>query len=91
MNSHGKRFGNSARKNKEHAVVRAKERYSLQLSNRKRKMIAHLIEEGHGRFIKNGSLVQRKVYGIYFEDKHLWVVYDHYTNRIVTFLPNHNE
>jgi len=88
MSPHGKRQRNSARHNKEHAVERAQERYGIQLSNKKRKTIAILIEDGKGNFLGRGNMAQRKIYGLSIDGQRLKVVYDHYTRRIVTFLPN---
>jgi len=78
----------SARQSKQHSSQRAEERYGLTLSNKKRKQITALIEEGRCNFLRHGSMPMREVYGLTFEGQRLRVVYDRYVRRIVTFLPN---
>lgn len=71
-----------------HDKIRAKERYDITLSNKKKKKICRLIESGQCNYLSNGHKAQRKVYGLSFEGKRLRVVYDHYDKKIITFLPN---
>ena len=74
-------------KNKKHVKKRAKERYGIDLSNRKIKKIYALINSNEANFLGNGGN-HTKRYGVTIDGKRLWVLYDFIDRRLLTVLTN---
>jgi len=73
---------------KNHCKERCLERYGVQLSNRMMKKIGQKIESGIANYLRSGSDLGRKVYGVSLNGTRFRVVYDVRDKKLVSFLPN---
>lgn len=70
-----------------HVKQRAKERYGIDLSNKKLKKLLRQINDRTANFLRHDGPC-KDIYGCSLEGKRLRVVYDRYQRRIRTVLPN---
>jgi hypothetical protein len=81
----------SRKYHKDHSKKRCKERYGIELTNSKFKKLHQMIDNKICYVVRRERSTGMTVYGVLFENKSMWILYDNKSKQIITFLPNEQQ